>query len=262
MDAERDTWVIVIARVLRTFSYGFLSVVLALYLAARGLTPAQIGLVFTVALAGGAVMAAGMSFAADRWGRRRILLAFALVMAVSGAVFALHGELWLLLIVAVAGTISPTGLEVGPFLPMEQAALAGLRARVEIGIYAWYNAVGSLAVAAGGLIVRILPPVLRERGWGELSILTGFVWAFAAAGVILAGLYLLLSPAAEPSPMTTGRRATPLHASRRAVFRLAGLFGLDALAGGFVIQSLVAFWFHQRFGLPTMVFTHLPPTCS
>jgi len=185
MDAERDTWVIVVARVLRTFSYGFLSVVLALYLAARGLTPAQIGLVFTVALAGGAVMAAGMSFAADRWGRRRILLAFALVMAISGAVYALRGELWLLLIVAAAGTISPTGLEVGPFLPMEQAALAGLRARVEIGIYAWYNVVGSRAVAAGGLMVRILPPVLRERGWGELSILTGFVWAFATAGVIL-----------------------------------------------------------------------------
>lgn len=250
MAAGRDTWIIVVARILRTFSYGFLSVILALYLAARGFSPAQVGLVFTVSLAGGAVMAAAMAYAADRWGRRRILLAFALVMAISGGVLALRGELWVLLLVAAAGTISPSGQEVGPFLPMEQAALAGLRARVEIGLYAWYNIVGSLAVAAGGLMVRVLPPLLSGRGWDELSILRSFVWAFAATGIILAVLYLILSPEVEPSKSAAGGRVPPLQQSRRAVFRLAGLFGIDALAGGLVIQSLVAFWFHQRFQVP------------
>jgi len=250
MAAGRDTSLIVLARILRTFAYGFLSVVLALYLAARGHTPAEVGLVFTVSLAGGAVMAAGMSFAADRWGRRRILLAFALVMAASGGVLARRGELWVLLLVGAAGTISPSGQEVGPFLPLEQAALAGFRAQVDVGIYAWYNVMGSLAVAAGGLMVRYLPPLLRGRGWDELSILRSFVWAFAAAGIILAALYVALTPGAEPSRSGAGGSPSPLRESRRAVFRLAGLFGLDALAGGLVIQSLVAFWFHQRFQVP------------
>ncbi len=244
------TRIIVAARILRTFSYGFLSVVLALYLAARGFAPAEIGVLFTVSLVGGAVMAASMALRADRWGRRRILITFALLMAFAGSVLALRGELWVLLLVALTGTISPSGLEIGPFLPMEQASLAGSRADVDVHIYAWYNVVGSLAVAAGGLMVRVLPPLLREYGWDELSILRSFVWAFTTTGLVLATLYLALSSEVDAARPGSGKRTSPLRESRRVVLRLSGLFGLDSLAGGLVIQSLVAFWFQQRFQVP------------
>lgn len=243
-----DAGLLFAARALRTFAYGFLSVVLALYLSGLGLSPAQVGGLFTAALLGGAATTSAVGALAGRWGRRGVLRRFALLMAVSGAVYALGAPPWLLLLAALAGTISPSGYEVGPFFPLEQAALPEVsRGAPEVGLFAWYNLVGTVAVALGALAAGVVPSVLAPLGVPDAGAQRGLVWAFAATGLVLAALYGRLSERVE-TPVVGGRGGG-LHRSRLTVLRLTALFGLDALAGGLVVQSLVAFWFHQRFGV-------------
>src|SRR5687768_1328649 len=118
-----DGWLLFASCGVRTLAYGFLSVVLGLYLAALGLEPEAIGGMFTAALAGGALMTVILTTVADRLGRRRVLMAGAALMAVAGATFALTDNPLLLAVAAVVGTISPSGKEVGPFISVEQAIL-------------------------------------------------------------------------------------------------------------------------------------------
>jgi hypothetical protein len=116
--------------------------------------------------------------------------------------------------------------------------------------YAWYNLVGSVTAALGALLAGAAPLLLRALGWGSLAAEQALVWVFAAAGLILTMQYLRLSDAVEVDRRgTRGARVSGLAESRGKVVRLAALFGVDALAGGLVIQGLVAFWFHERFGI-------------
>ncbi|MDP9479627.1 MAG: MFS transporter, partial [Actinomycetota bacterium] len=181
----------------RLFAYGFLSVVLGLYLAALGLGPGSIGAILTAALAGGAAMTALLSGVADRLGRRRILLTGALLMALAGAIFALTDNPILLGVAAVLGTISPSGKEVGPFLSVEQAILPQTTTDDRrTGVFALYNLAGSLAGALGSLAVG-LPGIL---GLGPLAGYRLLMWGYVAAAIVLLALYARLSPAVEASP--------------------------------------------------------------
>ncbi len=228
------------------FGYGLLSVVLPVHLTEAGLSPARIGLLFTVALAGGAASGAVAPALAGRWGVRRVLVGCAGLLVLSGAVFALAPPFPVLLAVAVLGLVSPSGQEVGPFQPLEQALLADTAERpADVRLYAWYDFIGFLAGAAGSLVVGAVPWVLRAA---HADITEALVWSFAGAGAVLVGTYAVL-PASPGLPALERARAGGLHRSRDLVLRLTALFGLDALAGGFVIQSLVALWFHRRFGL-------------
>ncbi len=233
------------------FSYGFLSVILALYLSALGFSAAQIGILFTVALAGGAVTTAGVSLLADRWGRRRTLIVSSLLMAIAGVALATRESFALLLPLAAVGALSPSGQEVGPFQSLELAALSQTIPEPDRVIpYAWYNLVGTLAAALGALAAGVVPATLETLGWAPLVAQRALVWTFAAIGLVLAGQYVTLSPSVEARPQIGSRSGRAgLHRSRSTVVRLSALFGLDALAGGLVIQSLVAFWFHERFGV-------------
>ncbi len=151
----RDGYVLVAARGLRMLSYGFLSVILALYLSAIGFSAVQIGTLFTVALAGGTAAMTVISLLADRWGRRVTLISSSVFMAAAGVALATSTSFPLLLVVAALGTLSPSGQEIGPFQSLEQAALS--EASTEPGRampYAWYNLVGYLAVAVGALAGR------------------------------------------------------------------------------------------------------------
>jgi MFS family permease len=253
--ADRDILLLYGSRGLRMFAYGFLSVLLALYLAGLGYGGAQIGVLLSVALAGSAVTTAAVSLLADRWGRRRTLVLSSLLLAGAGLALAAEGPYPLLLLFAAVGTMSPTGQEVGPYQSLEQAALAragaGGAARAGgVHTYAWYNLVGSLAGAFGALAAGLVPPLLVRLGWSEPDALRSLLWAFVACGLVLAVLSALLSAQVEPPAGEGIARATGgLHRSRGIVLRLTALFGLDSLAGGLVVQSLVAFWFHQRFGV-------------
>jgi len=259
----RDVRLLFATRILRLLAYGFLSVVLALYLEAAGLADRQIGLLLTLTLVGDTLVTLAITTSADRLGRRRMLVLGAGLMVLAGAVFASTRSFWLLLAAATVGVISPSGYEVGPFLSIEQASLTHLLPdERRTGTFAWYNLVGSFATAGGSLASGFLVSRLQGGGLGKLDSYRVIVLVYAAVGVALAGLFLRLTRAVEPARTPTARateapaQTAPgmrpflgLHRSKRIVLKLSALFSLDAFAGGFVVQSLMAYWFHKRFGV-------------
>lgn len=238
-------------RAARMASYGLLSVVLVLYLAGLGFSQARIGLLLTLTLVGDTLISLGITLHADRLGRRRMLVVGAALMVGAGLPFALSGDFTVLVLAATLGVISPSGHEVGPFLALEQAALSQvLPGERRTGVFAWYNLTGSFATALGALAGGWTAQVLQGQGLAPVSSYRALVVAYAAVGLVLAALFLRLSPAVE-APPATGAPVPRwgLHASKGVVLRLSALFSLDAFAGGFVIQSIVAYWFHVRFGV-------------
>jgi MFS family permease len=251
----RDARILFGTRILRMFAYGLLSVILVLYLSAIGLSSQRIGALLTLTLLGDALISLWMTTSADRKGRRTMLIAGALLMVLAGIVFALSRNFWVLIIAAIFGVISPSGYEVGPFLSIEQAALSQITpTKKRTGIFAWYNLVGSFAVAVGTLAGGGLAQWLRTFGLTPLAGYQAIVVVYGVIGLMLAVLFLTVSPAIEVDSSTrTGevqaKTFLGLHQSRGIIFKLSALFGLDAFGGGFVMQSLLVYWFHIRFGL-------------
>ena len=178
---------------------------------------------------------------ADMFGRRRTLIAGAVLMIGAGIMFAFTRDFTLLLIAATIGVISPSGNEVGPFLAVEQVALTQAEAsRDRTAMFAWYNLAGSFATAAGSLCVGILAASSSYR--------TAVV-VYALLGLVLAAIFANLSPAVERASVTF----SGVRRSRGVVARLSALFALDSFAGGLVVQSIVAYWFYRRFGVSPAV---------
>jgi MFS family permease len=250
-----DTRLLFAARSVRLFAYGFLSVVLVLYLAAIGLEPQRIGLLLSLTLVGDVLVSLYLTTRADVIGRRRTLLAGALLMIIAGLVFAFTRDFTLLLIAATIGVISPSGNEVGPFLAVEQVALAqAAGSRDRTAIFAWYNLAGSFATAAGSLCGGLFTTLLMRRGFDAPSSYRSAIVGYALLGIALMLLFTKLSGSVEASAAEGGR--APLfgvHRSRRVVARLAALFALDSFAGGLVVQSIVAYWFFRKFGVSPAV---------
>lgn len=232
------------------FAYGLASVVLVLHLSASGFGEARIGLLLTLALLGDTALSLVLTTRADRFGRRRMLVASAALMVVAGAAFATTDSFLLLVLAATVGVVSPSGNEVGPFLPIEQAALSQeLAPGRRTGAFAWYQLTGALATAVGALAGGAIAEGLQRAGTGTLASYRLVFAAYAATGVALALASSRLSPAVEaPAPTRTARATLGLHRSRGVVARLSALFAVDAFAGGFVVQSFVAWWFHEKFG--------------
>jgi MFS family permease len=249
--SRRDVVLLFSARSVRLFAYGALSVVLALYLHEVGLTGAEIGLLFTFTLAGDAGISLWITTTADRIGRKKMLILGAWLMILAGVVFSLTGNIVFLMIASIIGVISPSGNEIGPFLSLEQAALSQLIPSEErTRAFAWYNLAGSLATALGALGGGFLSQFLMHAGFSELASYRAVILGYAACGFVLFLFFLLLSSAVEVAPIVPAAgRMFGLHRSRRVVLKLSGLFALDAFAGGFVIQSMVAYWFHIKFGV-------------
>ena len=245
-----DGRLLFLTRAARMFSYGFLSVVLVLYLAELGFSEGRIGLLLTLTLVGDALISLWITLHADRLGRKRMLVLGAALMVVAGVPFALSGDFTVLVLAATFGVISPSGNEVGPFLAIEQAALSQvLPEDRRTGVFAWYHLAGAFATALGALAGGWAAQGLQASGLAPVASYRVLVFAYAAVGLILAALFARMSGAIEapPSAAVTGRLG--LHGSKGVVLRLSALFSLDAFAGGFVIQSLVAYWFHRRFGV-------------
>lgn len=254
-------------RILRLFGYGFLSVILALYLAQLGFSEVSIGLLLTLTLLGDTVISLWITTRADSIGRRRMLIVGAALMSLAAAIFAATENFYLLLLAATIGVISPSGNEVGPFLSIEQASLTQLVMDKErTRIFAWYNLAGSFATAAGALAAGTIAQLLQGFGFTPLLSYRVVVLGYGLIGGLLILLFLRLSADIEvarmdgvPAPADGAearpaqRRTLGLYRSQKVVFRLAALFSLDAFAGGFVIQSLVALWFNQKFGVEPAV---------
>lgn len=238
-------------RALRSFGFGWLSVILAFYLERRGLGAAGIGVVFTATLVEDALLTMFLSTIAARVGPARLMAATAPLMALGGLMLATaEGRFWLV-VGAVLGTISPNGQEAGPFAPMEAALLPGTVRRGSIvRAFGWYNVFAFLPSAVGAAAAGACMAWARSAGVPELQAHRAMLLGYAAAGTALTLLYLRLAARVGPLGGTAALGAWGLGGSRAAVARLAGLQGLDAFAGGFIMQSLLAYWFHLRFGAP------------
>ena len=246
-----DIIILFSTRMIRLFCYGFLSVVLALYLAEAGLTEGQIGLLFTLTLAGDALITLWLTTSADQFGRKRTLVLGALLMAGAGLAFVLTRNMALLIVAAIIGVISPSGNEIGPFLSVEQAGLTQLvTARRRTQIFAWYNLAGSFATATGALAGGWLAQILQVNQWTAFQAYRVVLIGYALGGLVLLFLFLNLTKSVEvAAAVDETKRILGLHRSRNVVFKLSSLFALDAFAGGLVVQSLMAYWFHVRFGV-------------
>ncbi|HET9341955.1 MAG TPA: MFS transporter [Candidatus Eremiobacteraceae bacterium] len=268
---------VVAAKVVRSFGYGLLSVAFALYLASAGFGPLAIGATLSLALLAGAVYLTVSAQLVRKSGARSTLVIAAFAMSAAGALLSIHDRPIAILIACLSGTLNAGGQEVGPFAAIEQHAIASSSSTPGAHAFANYNLAGAFALAFGALAAGAI-----STPW--------IPWAYASCGVILALLYTTMP--AIPTPASA-----PQETRARAGFRfgtserLAALFGVDALAGGFVVQSFLAYWLHVRYGadqqilaivlfaantlsalsypvaawlstkiglLRTMVFTHLP----
>jgi MFS family permease len=240
-------------RIVRMFAYGSLSVVLLLYLEASGFTEAESGALLTLTLIGDTCISLWMTANADRIGRKRMLVLGAILMLAAGVVFAYTHNVFILLIAAAIGVISPSGNEVGPFLSIEQAALTQtIPTQKSTQIFAWYNLAGSFATAVGALAAGTFSQFLQYKGSTPINSYRAIVVGYAILGLLLFFLFQQLSKSIEiePTEKPEGLKVRwGLHRSRTVVLRLSALFAMDAFAGGFIMQSIIAYWFYKRFGL-------------
>lgn len=237
---------LLVSRGLRGAVDGLVSVMLAGYLARLGFSPVAIGALITATLFGSGVVTLAVGLLAHRASSRRLLTFAACAMTLTGVGFASFSGFWPLVVVAVLGTLNPSSGDVSVFLPLEQAAVAGLAAgrQATTAWFARYNVVGSFAGAVGALSAALPEWVAR---WAEISpLLTEravFV-LYALVGAAVAWLYVT-----SPEVRTAPEARQPLLSARRAVLRLSALFSLDSFGGGFVVQSLLALWLFRRFEL-------------
>jgi MFS family permease len=241
------------ARAARGFADGFAAIILPVYLIELAFTPFQVGFIATAALLGTAVMTLGVGYLASRHDLRKLLLVSALLMIATGVAFAsvASGKVALLPLIAAvafAGTANPSSGDIGIFVPLEHAMLA--RDVTDSGrtrVFARYSLVGGLSTAAGALGATV-PNLLVATGAGRIAALQAMFYLYGVLGLVALALYRRL-PQAQNRTADEQYPQPPLGPSRGIVYRLAALFSLDAFAGGFAVQSLVALWLFERFDM-------------
>jgi len=234
------------ARALRDFGDGFVAVLLPAYLLARGFSAFEVGVIATASLLGSALLTLAVGFLGATWDRRRLLLAAASLMIATGIAFAVAHDYAVLLVIAFVGTVNPSAGSVSVFVPLEHAVLAREVAdAARTKMFARYSLVGALASAAGALAAA-LPDLAPSTGLDRLTAIKMMFVLYALLGMIGGAFYWLI-PRRRPIDNPDAKAA--LGPSRSVVYRLAALFSLDAFAGGFVVQSLLALWLFERFDL-------------
>ena len=229
-------------RGLRAFAYGFSSVLLGIRLADI-FSPAKAGAIATVSLGGAAALSAFLGARGDRIGRRRAHIALSVAMIAAMGAFAFTNSFAWLIVAALSGTVATTFLEAGPFVALEQAMLPHTvpsegRTRAFGRYTATAYVAGSLgALAAGGpkaiqSLFNFSPP--SER------------WFLLPAGLALAQALFAAGLSGAVETPEVARK--PLQRSRSTVYKLSALFALDGLGGGFVVNLLVSYWFHSKYG--------------
>jgi MFS family permease len=244
-----DAKLLVAGQGVRAAGYGFTAVLLGALLAARGFTSVQVGVVLTALIAGTALASLAVGRFGDRFGRRRSYAVFFGGIAAAGVVVAAGAPLWLLLVVALTGTLSTDVVDNGPATTLEQAMLATEDAGTA-AVYGRYNAVGAAAGALGSLAVILTGLGPRGASGGVHAWLFLVLVPVGITGAILAAR---LSPAVEASPDKASalgpvtRARTRLGPSRGVVRRLAGLFAVDAAGGGLVTTGFLSYYFAERY---------------
>lgn len=248
---SRDGKLLITTQALRSFGYGFLSVLLAVYLESIGWSLARIGVFFSVGVAGSAALAFGVTLTAERVGRRRFMVGLSLVTALAACVFVATDQWTALILASAFGMLTGVGgsMTSGATAAIEQASLAETAAAPRrTDLYAVYRFTSSAALALGALAAGLPGVLVASLGATETA---SFRAMFALFAVCLSGsavLFAFLSPAVEARRGSGWTNPLRLR-SRRLIFTLVGLFSVDSFAGALLLQSLVAYWFQQRFGL-------------
>ncbi|MBI1775190.1 MAG: MFS transporter [Proteobacteria bacterium] len=239
-------WIIA-GRGVRAFADGFVALLLPIYLVELGFDAFAVGTIVTGTLLGSAVLTMAVGLIANRVSRRRLLLAGCLLMILTGAGLGVASDYWPILLVAVVGTANPGAGDAGIFPPLEQTMLTqSVDGKSRTALFARYSLVGTLVGALGALAAAIPDFLVAEGVLGYLGSIRAMFWLYGAFGVLAALCYRPLSAAVETD---TAAPAAPLGRSRGIVFKLAALFSLDSLGSGLFVQSLLALWLYQRFGL-------------
>jgi MFS family permease len=250
---------IIVGRTVRAFADGFVAVLLARYLTDLGFTPLQVGAIVTGTLLGSAALTLGFGFRSRRTSLAALLVVASGLMVATGAAYGTVTAFWPLLVIAVVGTLNPSGGDVSVFLPTEQAYLADLvEGEARTRLYARYNLAAVFAGAVGALASGLPERIAVAGGWSLLTVeRLGFA-GYAAAGLVLFVLYRPLPrrtatvgrPATDVSgPVSAASRRRGLGGYRHIVLQLAALFSIDSAGSGFVGTSLLVLWLHLRFGL-------------
>jgi MFS family permease len=238
---------ILIARGLRAFGDGFVSLLLPLYLLELGFGPLQVGILATATLCGSGLLTLAVGLRAHRYHYRTLLLAAAALMTATGLSFAAVHAFWPLLVIAIVGTLNPSSGDVSVFLPLEHAALSREAGdRVRTAVFARYSLVGALVAAFGALAAAFPPALAQATGVPLRAALQAMFVLYAVLGALVALAYRGLPDAGTVDASPTHQ---PLRDSKHRIYALAALFSLDAFGGGFVVQSMVALWLYQRFGM-------------
>ena len=238
---------LLLAKGLRAFGDGYVSLLLPLYLLDLGYSALEVGIIASATLLGSGVLTRAVGLHAHRYHYRTLLLAAAALMACTGLGFATATQFWPLLVIAIVGTLNPSSGDVSVFLPLEHAVLSRVvDARRRTAIFARYALVGTLVAALGSLAAGLPAALTGTAGWSYSSSLRIMFAGYACLGLAAASAYRGLPRALESGAPVA---KAPLHQSKRVVYLLAALFSLDSFGGGFVVQSMVALWLYQRFGL-------------
>jgi len=241
LDARR----VLVARGLRAFGDGFVALLVPIYLYELGFSALAIGAIVTSTLIGTAFLTLWVGIVANRHSRRRLLLAAAVLMAATGAGFAFITAFWPLMVIAFVGTMNPTSGDASIFLPLEQTALTQtIEPQRRTALFARYSVIGSLAGAIGVLAASLPDLAAAWTGYSRTTAMQSMFVLYALLGVVSLMLYRPLSAAVE-APDEAPRR--PLQRSKRLVYGLAALFGMDSFGTGFLVQSLLALWLYQSF---------------
>jgi len=259
---SKDGKLLLAARTLRTFAYGFLSVILAIYLKLVGFEDFYIGLILTATLVNSVIFTLIASFYADRVGRRKILIMYAALMSLSGLIFFLTTNYIALIISALIGTINVTGTETGAFLSIEQAVLPQMVNDINKRntVYALYNMVGTFAMSAGVLLSGLPQILAQQYGLNQIQSIRPLFLLYSIIGLAVLGIYYLISNKVEVqtnSMRHKSLRETLSPQSKQIVGKLSSLFALDSFAGGFVIQSIVSLWFFTKFGVDLTTLSYI-----
>ena len=246
MQRDHTKMYVYVARALRDFGDGFIAILLPVYLTALGYGAFEIGIVATLALFGSALTTLAIGHYGARFDQRLLLIGAAALMIATGMAFAFASSYAIILLVSFAGTINPSSGSVSIFVPIEQAVLSRSVADAErTRMFARYSLIGAMAAALGSLASGS-PDLLAKFGFTRIGAMQGMFVVYALLGVLGAIAYKLIPKtlsAAADKPVAS------LGPSRSIVYKLAALFSVDAFAGGFAVQSLVALWLFNKFGL-------------
>ncbi len=239
---------LLVARALRAFADGYMAILLPAYLLAIGLGTLEVGVVATATMLGSALATVAVGAWGHRFRSNRLLRGAALLMALTGVGFAAFSSFWPLLVVAFVGTLNPSSGDVSVFLPLEHSRLAGAaRGHARTALFARYSLLGAIAAALGALAAAV-PAWLVARGMSDVFALRAMFVLYGVVGLLVWQLYRRQpQPATDDAPEASP--PAPLGPSRAIVVRLAALFSVDAFAGGLVVNSLMALWLLERFGL-------------